>query len=180
MSRILKCSVKESMSFWKVLFYIIGSFLMINFIILVSDLITTLIPQIRIPFSIALIFIIIGAISFFINRKLSEYIYVLLADEFIVYKKIGKRERTMIKVNLEDIEEIYPLEDEKNRKKDEREIKKNYAYACKLVGEGLYVGKFIDNENLYRFIFQPDGKFLKSLKSSVKDRKRMMKKEMKS
>ncbi len=162
MGKMARCSVKEKPSMKTAAVYVIGIIFGINGLVMISNILPPLWGGLV---SIGVIFLAVLLTSYLINRKLAEYIYSVIDDDLLVFKKVGSREKMMLKVKLKDITEITPLREE--QKKQEKKVKRTYTFSCKLRGEGLYVGKFKEGKHEYRFIFQPDPGFLKALKKEI-------------
>ncbi|NBG89088.1 hypothetical protein [Isachenkonia alkalipeptolytica] len=163
MGKIARCSIKEKPSMKTAAVYVIGIIFGINALVMLSNMLPPLWGGIV---SIGIIILTVLLTSYLINRKLAEYIYSIIDDDFLVFKKIGSREKLMLKVKLRDITEITPLKED--REKREKKVKRTYMFSCKLKGKGLYVGKFQEGKHKYRFIIQPNEGFLKALRREIK------------
>lgn len=161
MAALIRHTVSEPKKpFWQNLLYVLTMVLGIN--ILVE--LTNYLP--RKPAAIVSVGILVFAAalcSFLINRKLAQYTYILIEDELIFYKQIGKREIKILNIKVDEINWIKQIDLVSKEKK----AKKIYGLACKLRGKGVYVGEFQQNNSLCRFIFQPSEDLYHELKRLV-------------
>ena len=158
MGKMARCSVKEEPSMKTAAAYVIIIILGINALVMISN---TLPPLWGGILSIGIIIVTVLLTSYLINRKLAEYIYSIMDDELLIFKKIGSREKMMLKVKLRDITTIKPLKEEKAA--GHSKVKKTQMFSCKLKGDSLYVGEFTEGRHKHRFIIEPSAGFLKVL-----------------
>ncbi len=163
MGKMARCSVKEKPSMKTAALYVAVIILGINGLVMISNILPPLWGGML---SIGIIIMTVLLTSYLINRKLAEYIYSIIDRELLVFKKIGSREKMMLKVKLEDITEIIPLKEEREKNQGKK-VKRTYMFSCKLKGDSLYVGKFQEGRHKYRFIFEPNPGFLKVLRREI-------------
>ena len=100
--------------------------------------------------SVVVVAIIAGTI-YFVKRKMAKYTYLLIEDEIIFYKQVGKKETKVLKVKVNEIEWIRPIDKVKKLTK----CPKTYILSCRTKGKGVYIGQFKQNNTSLRFIIQP-------------------------
>ncbi len=165
MGRMVRCSVNVEPSKKRAALYVLGIFLGINALIYISNKLPPLYG------GLVSIGIIIGAgvlTSYLINRKLAEYTYTLIDNELMIFKRIGSREKLMMKMKVSDIESIVPLEEEdRGTGEKKQKVKRTYTYSCRLRGEGLYVGILRDGKHRVRFMIEPEKSFVDALQKSM-------------
>ncbi len=163
MGKMARCSVKEKPSMKTAALYVAVIILGINGLIMISNMLPPLWGGIL---SIGIIILTVLLTSYLINRKLAEYIYSIIDNDLLVFKKIGSREKMMLKVKLGDITEIIPLKEEREKYQGKK-VKRTYMFSCRLKGDSLYVAKFQEGKHKYRFIFEPNAGFLKALHREI-------------
>lgn len=166
MGKMARCSVKEKPSMKTAAIYVALIILGVNGLIMISNAVPPLWGGI---ISIIVIIMAVVITSYLINRKLAEYIYSIIDNDLLVFKKIGSREKLMLRVKLWDISEVLPLKEEKE-KNPGKNVKRTYTFSCRMQGEGLYVGKFQEGKHHYRFIIQPSPDFLRVLQREIQSK----------
>lgn len=106
------------------------------------------------------------------NRKLAVYTYRWDGKELAVERKLGRRNKPLIEIPVDQIEWLRPLNELKSQLARMKRPRKTMAYACKLEGEGVYMLQFHEGKSLYRLIFQPSPQMAKALQKQVKEQKR--------
>ncbi len=167
MGKMARCSVKEKPSMKTAAMYVAVIILGINGLVMIGNLLPPLWGGIL---SIVVIILTVLLTSYLLNRKLAEYIYSIIDNELLVFKKIGSREKMMLKVKLRDVTEIIPLKEEREKNQGKK-VKRTYMFSCKLKGDSLYVGKFQEGKHQYRFIIEPNPGFLKALHREISSAK---------
>ena len=162
MGKMARCSVKEKPSMKTAALYVAVIIFGINGLVMISNMLPPLWGGVL---SIGIIIVTVLLTSYLINRKLAEYIYSIMDDELFIFKKIGSREKLMLKVKLRDITGILPLKEERENRG--KKVKRTYMFSCKLKGDSLYVGKFQEGKHKYRFIIEPTPGFLKLLRREI-------------
>lgn len=97
------------------------------------------------------LFALLGSIVYLLKVKAVRYTYLLIEDELIFYKQVGKKEAKVLNVRINEIEWLRPIESARRLEKCE----KTYILTCKTKGAGVYIGQFKQNGDCYRFIIQP-------------------------
>lgn len=162
MGKMARCSVKEKPSMKAAALYVAVIILGINGLVMISNMLPPLWGGVL---SIVVVILTVFLTSYLINRKLAEYIYSIIDNELLIFKKIGSREKLMLKVKLWDITEIIPLKED--RENQGKKVRRTYMFSCKLKGDSLYVGKFQEGKHKYRFIIEPTPGFLKLLRREI-------------
>lgn len=162
MAALIRHTVSESKrTLWQNILYVLGLVLGINLLV---ELTNFLPKKAGSYVSIAILVFVAGLCSYLINRRLAQYTYILIADELIFYKQIGKRENKILNIKIQDINWIKPV----NEMPRSKACKKIYGLACKLKGKGVYGGEFKQNNKTYRFILQPSEELLSELLKQIK------------
>ncbi|WP_026477246.1 hypothetical protein [Alkaliphilus transvaalensis] len=162
MASLIRQTVSEPKKpFWQNMMYILAIVLIIN--VLVE--LTNFLPRGMAGIVSILILVLAGIFcSYLINRKLAQYTYVLIDDELIFHKQLGKREHKVLNVKVYDLDWVRPIDEVT----DKGEAKKIYSLSCKLKGEEIYVGQFERENKIYRFIFQPNETLYKAIDKQLK------------
>jgi|GEM_PF-3789890 len=105
----------------------------------------------------------IAAIIYFAKRKMARYTYLLIADEIIFYKQVGKKETKILKLKVSDIEWIRPIDKVKRLTKCE----KTYILTNRKRGTGIYMGQFKQNNESFRFIIQPSEALYNEIQANI-------------
>ncbi len=165
MSATVRHTVSEPKKpFWQNILYVMVVVLGINLLVEFTNFLPKGMAAIV---SVLILIFAAGFSSFLINRKLAQYTYILIADELIFIKQVGKRENKVLNLSLHEIEWIKPIGEVTEKKKCE----KIYSLACKLKGKGVYMGQFKKENKLYRFIFQPNEALCNAIKRQVQKSK---------
>lgn len=165
MAALIRQTVSEPQKpLWKNIFYVLAVVLGINLAVELTNFLPKTIAGIA-----SVIILIFSAvfISYLLNRKLAQYTYILIEDELIFYKQLGKRENKVLNVKIYDLDWIKPIDQLAKKEK----IKKVYPLSCSLKGEDIFVGQFKENGKVYRFIFQPNDGLHKAIKRQMKPQK---------
>jgi len=149
---------------WQNLLFIIGIVFGLSFLVQIINLLP---PKLDAVASLAILVVAARLCSYIINRKLAKYNYLLIDNQLIIQKQIGKRENTVLVVETSDIERIKPIKEFIKEKR----YKKSYYLACRLRGEDVYSCEYAKNNKSYRLIFQPNEVLLKELIKLTKIKK---------
>lgn len=106
------------------------------------------------------------------NRKLAVYTYRWDGNELAVERKLGRRNKPLIEIPVDQIEWVRPLNELKSQIIRMKRPRKTMAYACQLKGNDVYMLQFHEGKSLYRLIFQPSPQMAKALQKQVKEQKR--------
>ncbi|KAB3531804.1 hypothetical protein [Alkaliphilus serpentinus] len=145
---------------WQTLLSIVGIVLGINFLVQMIHLLPAKLAALA---SIAVLLFSARVCSYLINRKLAKYSYLLIDNQLIIQKQLGKRENAILDIKISDIQWIGPLREFKKEKK----YKKTYYLACRTRGDKVYVCEFTKNYKSYALIFQPNEAIAKELKGQL-------------
>jgi len=102
--------------------------------------------------SIVIVFNAILICMYIIKRRVAAYTYTIIDDELIIKRELGDCECTLLNIKVKDIEFIKPIENLKH----ETKCTKTQRFSCRLRGIKQYYGQYRINNNVYRFIFEPD------------------------
>ncbi|MCC5911102.1 MAG: hypothetical protein JJT76_11765 [Clostridiaceae bacterium] len=150
----------EKKSFGQTMAYIFGIVISINILIELTNLLPVKYA------TVSSILVIIGCAivcSHVINRKIAKYTYVLLEKELIFYKEIGTREKKVLNIKIQDIEDIKPVKKVHKGKG----CSKVHCLTSKLRGKGVYIGHYRVGEKLHGFIFQPNQDLYRELMKDI-------------
>ncbi|GAB6086055.1 hypothetical protein [Alkaliphilus crotonatoxidans] len=162
MAALIRHTVSESKkSLWQNIRFILIVVIGINLLVELTNFLPRKAGSIV---SIVILIFVAGLCSYIINRRLAQYTYILIADELIFYKQIGKKENKILNIKIYDINWIKPV-DEMPKSKT---CKKIYGLACRLKGKGVYGGEFNQDNKTYRFILQPSEELLNELGKQIK------------
>ncbi|MBM7614733.1 hypothetical protein [Alkaliphilus hydrothermalis] len=167
MAALIRQTVSEPQKpLWKNILYVLAVVLGINLAVELTNFLPKAIAGI-----VSVIILIFSAvfISYLLNRKLAQYTYILIEDELIFYKQLGKRENKVLNVKIYDLDWIKSMDQLAKKEK----VKKIYSLACRLKGEDVFVGQFKEDEKVYRFIFQPNDGLLKAINRQIKPHKNL-------
>ncbi|KAB3537825.1 hypothetical protein F8154_02265 [Alkaliphilus pronyensis] len=166
MPNLIRCTASEPQPpLWRLILYIVGIVLSINFLVEL----TNLLPKNLAAIASILILILTAALcSYIINRKLAKYTYILIENDLVFNKQLGRRENRVLDVKIYDIDWIKPIQEAREKVK----YKKTYWLTCKFTGSDIYVGRFMRNNQIYRFVFQPNESLRKELYKQIKQNKK--------
>lgn len=139
------------------------SLLVFTGIVFVNYLITkcnTLGPEYSGIASIIVLFTALTVFTFLAYRYLATYTYILDEDDLIFEKGIGDKKKTVLTVNIDEVEWIKPY----NTVSKNEKIKKTYKFIYNK-DDDLYVGQFKKYGKKYRFIFEPSPRMVKALRT---------------
>lgn len=154
--RLIEYEVKKTKPLW---FIILCTFI---YVIAMNILITetnVLIEELRHIVAIAILAIFAILYTIIMLSGFSHYVYNLIEDEFIIEKKIGKKSKKMLKINIEDIVEIKSL----NEAKAEGEAIYTYKFMSDREYNKAYVCSFEKEDKVLSFIFKPSDRLRKIL-----------------
>ncbi|SCX79960.1 hypothetical protein [Alkaliphilus peptidifermentans] len=162
MSTLIRHTASEPQKpLWKIIIYIIGIVLAINYLVELTNLLPKNIAAIA---SVLVLILTAALCSYVINRKLAKYTYLFIENELVFYKQIGKRENKVIDVKTWEMEWIKPLHEVNQKIK----YKKTYWMSCRFRGPSVYAAQFKRNNHLYRVVFQPNESLHKELYRQIK------------
>lgn len=160
---------KEKTGAWKLLVKILLLLFGINLLIgFIADIFA---PNIA-GYTTLLIFALMVFINWkLLNNHLAEYKYVLTHQSFIVTRVIGKTEKEMLHIPVEEIEYLASKEYLKNHRELQKRSRKNYSFLVNSLKEPKkYRAYFKKNDKLYSFVFQPNKKMLEQFKKEIGDK----------
>ncbi len=111
----------------------------------------------------AIVLAIAIGIIYLLKRKAAKYTYLLIADEIIFYKQVGKKETKVLKLKINEIEWIRPADKAKKLAK----CSKTYILSCRTKGNGVYIGQFKQNNESFRFIIQPSEALYNEIQANI-------------
>jgi len=165
MAALIRQTVNEPQKpLWKNVLYILAVVFGINLSVELTNFLPKTIAGIT---SVMILIFSAVFISYLLNRKLAQYTYILIEDELIFYKQLGKRENKVLNVKIYNLDWIKPI----NQLAKKEKVKKVYSLACKLKGEDVFVGQFKEDGKVYRFIFQPNDGLCKAIKRQISPQK---------
>ena len=145
---------------WKTMLYLFGLIIGIQLsLVLISKLPRLLAGTMNSVIVVAAV----TAIIYFARRKMARYTYLLIADEIIFYKQVGKKETKILKLKVSDIEWIRPI----NKVKKLTKCQKTYILTNRKRGTGVYIGQFKQNNESFRFIIQPSEALYNEIQANI-------------
>ncbi|WP_427337697.1 hypothetical protein [Caloranaerobacter sp. DY30410] len=151
---------KKPKPFWEVILMILISVIGVNFLITLCNKLGEKYAGIA---SIIILILSIGVCIFIIKRLLECYTYILVDDELLFERSVGKKNSLILKVPIDDIKIIKPYRELKN----DESIAYTYKFICDKEYDKFYFGEFEKEGKRYRFIFKPGERLLKALGNKV-------------
>ncbi len=103
--------------------------------------------------------------SMVIKYKIIEYQYVLIDEEFIAHRILGRKDTVVFSVKKENIVEIAPITSEQLHKWSK--IDKCYKLTTSFGNKNKYYGVFCKDGQYFKAIFEPSEKLLVLLEKSM-------------
>jgi hypothetical protein len=157
----------ESFSLTEIIFGVIAVFLFLISVNMIGQMYHTKRGIIDIS---TLLFLTFG-LYYLIRRALISYKYVLIGEEFIVYQRVGSKEKVALDIHVDQIQKIEKTQqgcfDEDKKKNYKRKIKLQNG-RCKQ--NGHYAVYQEDGEN-HLFFFAPSEKMIRLIKERKNDKK---------
>lgn len=146
--RLVEYEVKKTKPLWFIIFWTFIYVIIMNVLITETNV---LIEEFRHPVAIAIL-AIFGILYIIIMLSgFSHYVYNLIEDEFVIEKKIGKRSKKMIKINIDEIIEMKSYMEAKA----EGETLYTYKFMSDREYKKAYICKFNREDKVLSFVFKP-------------------------
>lgn len=149
---------RDKKPFFPAFLSIVGSVVIINFIIFLLNKIIIKLPYLT---NIIVLFLVVSTCSLIIIKYFSKYVYILQEDELIFSRAIGKKTFNILKIDLEDILYI------KNYTKDFHK-RLNYKFVFDKDCKNHFVGEFKKEGKRYSFSFNPSASMLNEINKKIK------------
>ncbi|KPU27516.1 hypothetical protein TR13x_05475 [Caloranaerobacter sp. TR13] len=157
---VKEVTTKQLKPFWEVILIILISVIGVNSLITLCNRLGEKYAGIA---SIIILILSIGVCIFIIKKLLECYTYILIDDELLFEKSVGKKNNLILRIPMEDIETIKPYRE----LKDDENIAYTYKFICDKEYDKFYFGEFEKEGKRYRFIFKPGERLLNALGSKV-------------
>ncbi|KGG80893.1 hypothetical protein Y919_03885 [Caloranaerobacter azorensis H53214] len=151
---------KKPKPFWEVILMVLTFVVGVNFLITLCNKLGEKYAGLA---SIAILILSIIICMFIIKRLLECYTYILVDDELLFEKNVGKKNNLILKVPIDDIKIIRPYRELEN----DENIAYTYKFICDREYDKFYFAEFEKEGKRYRFIFKPSDRLLKALGNKV-------------
>ncbi len=151
---------RENRSVFKMFLSVIGSVLLIDFVIFICNKYVNKFPYL---INIVVILLIIVTCSLIIIKYFSKYSYTLSEQELIFHRIVGKRAFEILRLDLDNLLYIKPYNKE-DIKKPIHKILFSNEY------ENAYIGKFSQNRTYQYLVFKPSKKMVKLINKNINKR----------
>lgn len=149
---------------WKTGLYLFGLIVGFQVILDLGDRLPGLLSKIVNSISVLAL---MASIVYLLKIKAVRYTYLLIEEEIIFYKQVGKKETKVLNVRIDEIEWLRPIQ---KMKRLER-CQKTYILSYKAKGIGVYMGQFKKNNECYRFIIQPSQELYNEIQANIHKKK---------
>ena len=102
-----------------------------------------------------------------IKYKIVEYQYVLIDEDIIFHRILGKKDTVVLSIKKENILVIAPITSEQLQKWTK--VDKCYKLTTSFSNKNKYCGIFCKDGQYFKAIFEPSEKLLKMLEKSMPD-----------
>lgn len=156
---------KSSSGFWEIMLIAIAAFILLSLLSYLD------IQNYRWIYELAIIALAIAGLYFVFRKRLYNYKYSIISDNFVVYHCVGSNERVLFTIKISKIKKIINADEIKrySQQINNKPISKFYINGDKKPIKGIL---YYDNENKCDQImtFCPDSDFLELLTKNILDK----------